>query len=61
MFVEGGGVLYKDNRWYRVDSEDLSVAELKDNRELLEVLRVVKERGGNVFQAVDESLERISI
>ena len=59
--VREGGVAYEADRWCRVDSEDSSVVELKDDGELLEVLRVVKERGGNVFQAVDESLERISI
>lgn len=51
---------YNEEKWYIVDSESHKVKELKNDVELLEMLKDVKKNDGNVFQAVTQSLYKLS-
>ena len=58
----GETIDYKSEQWYMVDSESFNAIEIKNDLELLEVLRHANEKNrGNVFQAVARSLQNISV
>jgi len=57
----GEVISYEAEQWYKIDSEDFNATELRNDAELLEVLKKVKEKDGNVFQAVAQSLDKMSI
>jgi len=48
---------YNAKHWYMIDSKSCNTTTLINDVELLEVLKAVKENNGNVFQAVDQTLQ----